>query len=121
MLYKCRVCNEEKAVDLFYKTNKYMRKICRKCENIKANKHRIARGRLLKLKAVEYLGGKCCICGYNKSIYALDFAHKQDKCHEPTRMFHRGMSWVRIKKEIDKCNLKCANCHREETHGDVDL
>jgi hypothetical protein len=28
-----------------------------------------------KLKAVEYKGGKCIICGYNKSIRALQFHH----------------------------------------------
>lgn len=28
-----------------------------------------------KIALVEYKGGKCCICGYNKCIEALEFHH----------------------------------------------
>lgn len=29
----------------------------------------------LKIKAIEYKGGKCEICGYDKCVDALDFHH----------------------------------------------
>ena len=66
----------------------------------------------LKKKAVDYKGGCCERCGYNKSISALEFHHKnpQEKDFSPSG---KSISWERMKKEIDKCILVCANCHRE--------
>lgn len=71
----------------------------------------------LKIKAVEYKGGCCERCGYNKSISALEFHHKnpQEKDFSPSG---KSISWERMKKEIDKCILVCANCHRE-IHDDI--
>jgi hypothetical protein len=31
-------------------------------------------------------------------------------------MIHDGFSWKAIKKEIEKCEVVCANCHRIRTH-----
>ena len=33
------------------------------------------RREILKLKAIKYKGGKCCICGYNNCVNALEFHH----------------------------------------------
>ena len=30
-------------------------------------------------------------------------------------MIHDGYSWSNILKEIDKCECRCANCHRIKT------
>ena len=70
-----------------------------------------------KLKAIEYLGGKCLHCGIvseHRGIY--DFHHTDPAVKEadPGSMMHYG--WERIQKELDKCILLCANCHRIE-HG----
>lgn len=68
----------------------------------------------LKQKAVEYLGGKCKICGYNKCLKALDFHHINPKEKEfNISYFINAKSWETIKEELDKCILLCANCHRE--------
>lgn len=66
----------------------------------------------LKIKAVEYKGGCCEKCGYNKTISALEFHHKnpKEKDFSPSGL---SISWERMKNEIDKCILVCANCHRE--------
>lgn len=84
---------------------------CVKCRSLAVTKRR----QDLKLKALLYKGNKCLICGYNKCISALEFHHRDPK----EKDFHLGQdghsrSWERIKKEIDKCDLLCANCHREE-------
>lgn len=69
----------------------------------------------LKKKAVEYKGGKCQRCPYDKSVAALDFHHTEPE-HKDFAISKNGhtRSWERLKKELDKCILLCANCHREE-------
>ena len=64
--------------------------------------------------AISYKGGKCSICGYEKCPEAMEFHHP-----EPTKKdfgisskgYTRG--WEKVKKELDKCVMLCANCHRE--------
>lgn len=68
-----------------------------------------------KRKAVEYLGGKCELCGYNKCVDAFDFHHRdpgEKGDNEPSRIIS-SCAWDRIVEELDKCMLVCANCHRE--------
>ncbi len=68
----------------------------------------------LRDMAREYKGGKCTICGYSKCGAALEFHHTNPK-KKDFGLSVRGLtrSWTVIKKEIDKCVLVCANCHRE--------
>lgn len=67
-----------------------------------------------KLKAIEYLGGKCIVCGYNKSKRALTFHHRDRKSKEGTlAIMFQNCSWEKIKKELDKCDLVCFNHHME--------
>ena len=63
---------------------------------------------------VEYKGGKCERCGYNKSFAALDFHHEDPSEKDFTIAHARHRSFnEEMKKELDKCILVCANCHRE--------
>lgn len=70
----------------------------------------------LKLKAVDYKGGRCQYCGYCKCLQALEFHHRNPKEKDFT-ISRITASWARIKKELDKCVLTCANCHREIHSG----
>lgn len=72
------------------------------------NKRRKQNKKLL----VEYKGGKCELCGYNKCIAALDFHHK-NPLEKEISLTGNTFSFERQKKEADKCMLVCANCHRE--------
>lgn len=75
--------------------------------------------RRIKIKemAVEYLGGKCIKCGYDKCIWALDFHHRDSKTKEfSISSYGHSRSWERVKAELDKCDLICSNCHRELHH-----
>ena len=57
------------------------------------------------------LGLGCKICGYNEHAEALVFHHRNPKEKE----FNIGnvrVSRKRLLKEIAKCDVLCANCHR---------
>lgn len=68
---------------------------------------------LRKLRAIEYLGGKCQSCGYDKYYGALEFHHKDPTTKEMSWTKLRCRPWEKQKAELDKCELLCANCHRE--------
>ena len=55
----------------------------------------------------------CVRCG-EKDVRCLSFHHERDKYAEISDMVSRGLSWVRIMAEIEKCILLCANCHCKE-------
>lgn len=80
------------------------------------------RRKKLREMARDYKGGKCVICGYNKCQRALSFHHLNPK-EKDFDLSSKGLtrSWERIKKEIDKCALLCANCHMEMHDGITQL
>lgn len=89
----------------------------------KSNPDAVAKRRkLVKMKAIEYKGGKCCICGYDKYSGALEFHHKNADDKE-FGISERGwtISWEKIRSEIDKCILVCSNCHREIEAGVTEI
>lgn len=62
---------------------------------------------------IKKLGGKCKHCGESKS-YLLDFHHVDPTEKEGTLSdFSKGYNLEKFFKELDKCDLLCANCHRE--------
>jgi hypothetical protein len=72
------------------------------------------RRKVLRTKAIWYKGGRCEICGYSKCSDALEFHHLEKDMKDfgiSSKGYTRG--WGRVKEEIDKCILVCANCHRE--------
>jgi len=75
----------------------------------------------IKLNAIEYKGGKCEICGYDKCRWALDFHHKNKDEKEFSIGSSYNISWERIKNELDKCILICSNCHREIHFNELNL
>lgn len=70
----------------------------------------------IKEKCITYLGGKCSKCSYNKCYKALHFHHKDPelKIDKVSSLIKKRNDWDTIVKELDKCELLCANCHAEE-------
>lgn len=69
--------------------------------------------RQTKKKAVEYKGGECERCGYDKSLAALVFHHRDPK-EKDFRISEKNRKWEQVEIELDKCDLLCSNCHHEE-------
>jgi len=80
------------------------------------------RRKKIRKMAINYKGNKCEICGYNKCIQALEF-HHLDKNGKDFGISAKGYtrSWGSVKKELNKCILLCANCHREVHEGITQL
>ena len=111
----CTICKQTKERSAFYvKKGGSPYSHCKDC--IAANV--LKRTREYKLKCLEYKGGKCERCGYDKHPSALQFHHLDPQVKEfgisarKTKQFDDA-----TKLELDKCQLLCANCHAEEHYS----
>ena len=74
----------------------------------------VERRREIKRRAVEYKGGKCERCGYDRCAAAFDFHHPDPGAKEfGISAEGSGRSFEAMKPELDKTVMLCANCHRE--------
>jgi UV DNA damage repair endonuclease len=65
----------------------------------------------------EELGCTCSLCGIIDHPIGFDFHHINHEEKEYTVSKMTGYKWERIKKEIDKCIMICAVCHRKLHKG----
>ena len=84
-----------------------------------ADAHR-AQKRSMKHILVEYKGGKCAECGYDKCEGALQFHHVDDNDKDfSIGEIHPGVIQMNLLiAEVDKCVLLCANCHSRKHYID---
>lgn len=99
----CKVCNTASIVKS-YKANPKVFK-----DRSAANKAKIQH------KMFEYLNTHPCIdCGESDPI-VLEFDHLEDKKYTISHMVSNSLGWNSIIKEMSKCVVRCANCHRRKT------
>lgn len=89
------------------------RNICNSCHVTKYRQN-------IKKKLVEYKGGKCHICGYNRCFRNLTFHHIDSDGKEFT-ISSKTCSFENLKQEVDKCVLLCCLCHGELHDGLIKL
>ena len=89
-------------------------------KNIKANRYKRKNAdkvvnwrRRVKIKLIHYLGGKCKICGYDKPVPSVYDFHHRDPNTKEFGISGKTISFEKLKKEADKCDLLCGNCHQE--------
>lgn len=104
-------CKRHGMTDYRVESQRTGKLVCVKCQSENVQRRRTK----LKQIAVEYMGGKCHHCGYSKCVAALEFHHK-DSTQKDFGIASKGrtMSEEKMKVELDKCVMLCANCHREE-------
>jgi hypothetical protein len=124
---KCSVCHKKKSLCEFSKLkSRYdgLQQNCKACrkqydkERYKNNKNYF----LLSNQARYFRNREfvknilkesfCVDCG-EKDIVVLDFDHVSEKSFSVSLMSYNSIK--RIQSEIDKCVVRCANCHRRKT------
>lgn len=109
-VFLCKFCGESRK-NFFHNKgkNRLSYSKCKSCHN----RQSIERFRQYKLQAIEYKGGKCVKCGYSKCPGSLHFHHLDSSKKDPKWKQLRTSKFETIKKELDKCELVCGNCHGE--------
>ena len=122
---RCSGCQQDKESDEFYINNSHkdgLSHICKKCQNeyvkghYRKNKQQyLDKNKRRKNEARDYViqskkDGSCNVCGESR-WWVLDFHHIDNKTDDVSRMLNMGLKKIKI--EINKCILLCANCHRD--------
>lgn len=133
----CTKCGESKSIDRFSlvwpaKKDGKIRPDCKDCvrertsiaikNNPDAQAERMRRVKeAASIRAMALVNeiksmGSCVDCGEDDPV-VLDFDHVRGvKVCDISRMAHAGYRTWRIMEEIEKCEIRCANCHRRVTH-----
>lgn len=81
---------------------------CKKCHS----KIVMNRWISLKEKIIQDMGGKCADCGKSYSYEIYDFHHIDPTQKEYNWKEMKGFNEKKRNKELSKCILLCANCHK---------
>lgn len=113
----CTRCNIELNLDNFYAQQQrgkkgqvwqYRDSMCKACRS----EYTQTRYRERKAQAVAYLGGACVDCNLETERVEIYDFHHLDPRQKDFSVSNSRKSFEKIKTELDKCVLVCANCHR---------
>ena len=116
---ECISCKETLSIDFFYKQVKkennniwyYYDSSCKPCRL----EYSTLRRKNIKIKALEYKGWCCFKCGLiDKEFPQIYDFHHIDPRQKDFSISKSNLTFEKIKKELDKCIVLCANCHRKE-------
>lgn len=105
----CKKCSRQYVKNHYQKNRQYYIDKAKK-RNIESNQRK-------QDFVGDYLKNHPCIdCG-ETNILVLEFDHKsrEDKEDDIAWMLKRRLSFQKVIKEIAKCEIRCANCHRIKT------
>lgn len=106
--YWCKECQRAYSKEHYTKNSSYYKK--------KARKHNVSCTKRSKEYIVAYLREHPCVdCG-ERDIDVLEFDHIEMVRGLGGRIGqYANYSIERLKTEIDKCEVRCANCHARRT------
>jgi hypothetical protein len=127
---RCGRCQVSKPLSEFAPKGKWRQGYCRACvseyyrEYYRRNKAAyVARAISHNRKVREVVRGAkqrpCADCGQCYPYYVMDFDRREGEeniCNVAELHGHRRTSLRMLLAEIAKCDVVCANCHRERTH-----
>lgn len=96
-----------------YKQDWYVRNRAHQLSQVKKNQLRTTAEN--QARAWAYLGEHACVdCGESDPV-VLQFDHVRDKRNNVSTMLRGGFAWSTVLAEIEKCEVRCGNCHRRKT------
>lgn len=110
----CSTCKKEKPLSYYYARNKKKPKVlCSTCRDCNREKN-LRKRKEVKKQIVALMGGCCEICGIIGVPAIYDLHHKDPtiKDFNISEKFYTRIG-EKLKTELQKCQLLCANCHRE--------
>jgi transposase-like protein len=107
MIDTCPVHGEQNFLKLGKSKGGKQRYRCKVCHRATVLTYQLK----VRAKLIEEAGGKCTLCGYDKWRGALEFHHKDPKLKIRAIKVDVGIN--KLREEVKKCILLCANCHRE--------
>lgn len=125
----CNRCDRMLPVESFYRNGTKIRNICKACHIYTVRSKQLgmpAPPKREKLEGSTYqrkrewarnLKNKPCMdCGVSYPPWVMDWDHRPgtEKLFNPSHINTYGRD--QIAAEIAKCDLVCANCHRQRTH-----
>lgn len=131
MKKKCFKCKQFKEYTEFFTRRKgKLQPYCKDCKriydriyhkrrSIEAKKAKLDKQRLRLNKIREWVCDylkyeRCADCGLG-DVIVLTFDHLESKKATISAMIRNGYSIESLKKEINKCEVVCANCHMRRT------
>lgn len=85
-------------------------------ERIAKNLSQRRRREQLRTLIINYFSNHMCVdCGESDPV-VLDFDHiRGEKTANISNLVNNRVKWEKILEEIDKCEVRCSNCHRRKT------
>jgi L-lysine 2,3-aminomutase len=131
---KCCLCKEEKPESEFVWRNAALGKrheVCKECQREKSKKHYHANKQVYFDKKKEYIretqskmrqykAAKGCVdCG-ETDHRCLDFDHIDPGTKVGNvATLARKWSYEKLLSEMEKCQVRCSNCHRKRTYDNM--
>lgn len=127
---RCSTCKEYLPVEHFH-ANKAkkdgLNNCCKNCQREISRNHYNANKqnyfdrnrevrRQNKIKLLEMRKNPCADCGQTFHPYVMEFDHRQPELKEFSLGRASFGNFNKIKKELEKCDLVCANCHKLRTY-----
>lgn len=104
---QCKTCTRFYVREHYIKNREYYLK--------KAHRNNSKLRKKVREYLWQYLSTYSCVdCG-EKDILVLEFDHRNNKTIEIGKMVTGRYSLEKVKREVEKCDVRCANCHRRRT------
>jgi len=125
----CKTCYIEKPLECYTSSQQKPKGRCKDCQKEYSRGHYLKNKESYLLRddlkrkehkdlAARYKDVPCRDCGVKYAPHIMDFDHlnSKEKSFTISRASQMGKTLEQVIEEIKKCDVVCANCHRQRTY-----